>query len=76
LKSVCTAYSYCLHIAKILWRDAKPGLSKIRAEDLIFQMFESFMDSYLEQELKYVEEQIDDEIEKWNQKVGKICMSG
>nr|CAG8554388.1 6868_t:CDS:10 [Entrophospora candida] len=55
----------------LIWRDIKPGLSKIRAEDLIFQMFESFMGSYLEQELNYVEKQSDDEIEKWNQKLNQ-----
>ncbi|CAJ0760412.1 2152_t:CDS:10, partial [Entrophospora sp. SA101] len=71
LKSVVTAYNRCLHVCKLIWRDIKPGLSKIRAEDLIFQMFESFMGSYLEQELNYVEKQSDDEIEKWNQKLNQ-----
>jgi len=39
LKSVVIAYNRCLHVCKLIWRDIKPGLSKIRAEDLIFQMF-------------------------------------
>ncbi|UZO14240.1 uncharacterized protein OCT59_005700 [Rhizophagus irregularis] len=69
LKTVVATHQRCIHVAKVLWKDAKPGLTKIRAEDLIYQMFEPFMDKYLKEELNYVKTRSEDEIEKWNQKL-------
>ncbi|GES73710.1 secretion pathway protein Sls2/Rcy1 [Rhizophagus clarus] len=69
LKTVVAAHQRCIHVAKVLWKDAKPGLTKIRAEDLIYQMFEPFMDKYLKEELNYVKIQSGEEVEKWNQKL-------
>jgi recyclin-1 len=69
LRAAVTTHQHCIHVAKVLWKDAKPGLTKIRAEDLMYQMFESFMDKYLKEELNFVKAQSKEEIEKWNQKV-------
>ena len=69
LKATVAAHQHCMNVAKVLWRDAKPGLTKIRAEDLMYQMFEPFMDKYLKEEVNYVRTQSEEEIEKWNQKV-------
>ena len=69
MKTAVAAHQRCIHVAKVLWKDAKPGLTKIRAEDLIYQMFEPFMDKYLKEELNYVKMRSKEEIAKWNQKV-------
>ena len=69
LKATVMAHQNCIHVAKVLWKDAKPGLTKIRAEDLMYQMFEPLMDKYLSEELNFVRAQSKEEIEKWNQKV-------
>ena len=69
LKTIVVAYQRYIQVVKVLWKEAKPGLTKIRAEDLLYQMFEPFMDKYLKEELNYVRAQNEEEIEKWNQKV-------
>ncbi|RIA96047.1 exocyst complex component Sec10-domain-containing protein [Glomus cerebriforme] len=69
LKATVAAHQRCIHVAKFLWKESKPGLTKIRAEDLMYQMFEPFMDKYLKEEMNYVRAQSEEEIEKWNQKL-------
>ncbi|CAI2192373.1 20582_t:CDS:10, partial [Funneliformis geosporum] len=69
LKTTVAAHQRCLKVIKVLWQEAKPGLTKIRAEDLMYLMFERFMDKYLKEELNYVKAQSEEEIEKWNQKL-------
>jgi hypothetical protein len=69
LKATVIAHQHCVHVAKFLWKDARPGLTKIRAEDLMYQMFEPFMDKYLREELNFVKAKSKEAIEKWNQKV-------
>ncbi len=69
LKTTVLVFQRYIQVARVLWKEAKPGLTKIRAEDLMYQMFEHFMDKYLKEELNYVRAQSVEEIEKWNQKV-------
>lgn len=44
-------------------------MDKIRAEDMMYRMFNPFMNEYLITEFETVKSQCDEEIEKWNQKV-------
>ncbi|CAG8529642.1 9743_t:CDS:10 [Funneliformis caledonium] len=69
LKTTVAAHQRCIKVIKVLWQEAKPGLTKIRAEDLMYQMFEPFMDNYLTEELNYVRAQSEEIIEKLNQKL-------
>ncbi|CAG8580143.1 17497_t:CDS:10, partial [Acaulospora morrowiae] len=68
-RAVRAAYLNCKHISEVLWKQAEPGLSKIRAEDVIYRMFEPMMNSYLNDELTMVKMLNDEEVDKWNQKV-------
>ncbi|CAG8638801.1 12273_t:CDS:2, partial [Acaulospora colombiana] len=69
LKAVGVACLHCKRIAEVLWKHAKPGLSKIRAEEVIYRMFEPMMNQYLNDELTMVKVLNEEEIDKWNQKV-------
>ncbi|CAG8750804.1 8757_t:CDS:2, partial [Cetraspora pellucida] len=69
LKTVVAAYNRCIHVAEILWKEAEPSMDKINAENMMYHMFEPFMNEYLKTELATVKSQCDEQIEKWNQKL-------
>ncbi|KAF0391241.1 secretion pathway protein Sls2/Rcy1 [Gigaspora margarita] len=69
LKAVVAAYTRCLHVAEVLWKEAKPSMDKLKAEKLMYHMFETFMDEYLMTELTTIKLHCDEQIEMWNQKL-------
>lgn len=73
LKVATVTHLNCNHVAEVLWKHAKPGLNKIRAEDMMYLMFEPLMGRYLSEEFDTVKNLSDEEISKWNQKVIIDC---
>ncbi|CAG8551608.1 2625_t:CDS:10, partial [Diversispora eburnea] len=69
LKTTTIAHLNCIHVAEVLWKNAKPGLDKIRAEDMLYQMFEPLMNQYLSEEFITVKTLSEEEIYKWNRKL-------
>ncbi|RIB28049.1 exocyst complex component Sec10-domain-containing protein [Gigaspora rosea] len=67
--AVVAAYIRCLHVAEVLWKEAKPSMDKLKAEKLMYHMFETFMDEYLMTELTTIKLHCDEQIEMWNQKL-------
>ncbi|CAG8433105.1 7776_t:CDS:10 [Ambispora gerdemannii] len=68
-KTTVAAHQFCQHTALVLWKEAKPGLDKIKAEDLMYQMFEPMMERYLNEELDEIRVICEEEIDKWNKKL-------
>ncbi|RHZ82849.1 hypothetical protein Glove_103g57 [Diversispora epigaea] len=69
LKTTTIAHLNCIHVAEVLWKHAKPGLDKIRAEDMLYLMFEPLMDQYLSEEFITVKTLSEEEVDKWNRKL-------
>ncbi|CAG8512920.1 13449_t:CDS:10 [Ambispora leptoticha] len=68
-KTTVAAHQFCQHVAFVLWKETKPGFEKIKAEDLMYKMFEPMMERYLNEELDEIRTICEEEIDKWNKKL-------